>query len=189
MESENHKTIEQEYELLLSQYSNNKDANSYTGALMLLGGLVVIAVILTYIRDGVSSRMVFMLGLVMVMFIYYRFRINKEFSKVKASELLLNSAETENNLPPKLSYLNTGLDQKITRVRMVRLFYAVIFPVFLYAAKDLVHKDLTTAFILKTVPFVFLISYVVWSKFYSSEIKKLENAQTKIIRMNKSLNS
>lgn len=168
---------------LLSEHKQSEDIGSFTAAILLLGGLVLITIVLLYIRDGFTTRMIVFLSTLLVMFVVYKFRIKAEGEQIITKKPLLESSENSVRTKAKIEYLSAGLNLKLTRVNATKWFYAVVFPLFLYSVKHFIHSDVTNDFVFKSGVLVFPLSFIVWSVFFSGDKRKLKDDLGQVGRM------
>jgi len=179
--------LESKCDKLLSEHKQSDDIGSFTAAILLLGGLVLITIVLLYIRDGFTVRMIVFLSTLLLMFLIYKFRIKSEGEQVAAKKLALDSQDIIVRAKAKIEYLSAGLSLKKTRVGAAKWFYSIVFPLFLYSVKHFIYSDVTNEFVLKSGLIVFPLSYLIWSNFYSGDKRKLEADIDELSRMRKEL--
>lgn len=164
--------VEKKCLTLLQNLRNNDDAGIYTTALIILGMLIFIAVLALYIKIGYSNFLLFGLLLTAVLFIVFKVKTNAAIkTNVDKSSFLNDNSESKIvHVTKMLDYLSSGLEVKLIRIKMVRLFYFVLFPIFLLLVRELFFgpasgKELFWGFIGGLV-----LSIVSWSYFFKSDL-------------------
>lgn len=171
--------IETEYRQLLNQQKERDDISSYTAALILMAGLMITTILLLFIMNGYSSMLLAVVFIVLIMFSLYRVRMSSvtRILSEHDSKLVNNKELSKEIITHKLQYLESGIDVQMTRVRSVKQFYSVVFPLFLVSVKELLHGPMTLKFHMIALLILLIISYVVWGRFFRKDTIQLEEAQ------------
>jgi len=166
-------------ELTLAQ-KNSDEISSLTSALLLMGGLEIIALVALYIKEGYSSRILVFLSVLLVMFIFYKIVLSKANKVVAAFDLGKTGNTDRSELRERLSYLNAGMDVKRARIKAVTWFYIVVFPIFLLTVKRLFSAEEAASFSYWYLPLLFFISYAVWKCFFDEDVSQVTVVQNRV---------
>ncbi len=175
--------IDAKAEKLLQQYKLDPDIGLYTNAFWLLVVIFFIALTLLYVLDG-YQQLTFAIALLSC--IAYRLIINKASKSCEALSLyntFENHSKAEYTLY-KLRYLSALIGFKASRIRALRLFYMVCFPVWLVMLSKLVFfRETNFNTVLILLVSAYIIGGVFWYFFYARFIQDLEFKQQDIIEV------
>lgn len=171
--------IEKEFQDLVYEQRHSDDISSYTTALMLMAGIVIISLLVLFIMVGHNIKMLLIILIILIMFSLYRLRMNKAAQEVSLAQTdAISSLEIDKDtMTQKLKFLTAGIDLKIKRVKSVRQFYIVVFPLFLICIKEILHGPQTNQFLFWAIGASFMVSAIVWTWFFSSDIRELEETK------------
>jgi len=170
--------IEKQYLEILTLHKNSDDISSFTSALIFMSGILIVALLMLFILNGYSSNMLVVVLTLLLMFIIYRIRMAKATERLERHDTASRSGElSRETIESKLAYLPSGIQLKLERVKSVKLFYAVTFPFFLLVLQELFLDPVSTPSLIITLTVLLLMSTLVWSWFFSSDIKELERIE------------
>jgi len=176
--------INEECSALLQADNNSDDINSLTYPLLFLGGIELIAIIVLYIKEGFSNDLMLYLAALLIMFLLYKLRLSSA-SKLAATVDINNLEGSDmDNLLSKFSYLEAGLHVKQEKVKSIKWFYIIVVPVFMLTMHQLFKEAVGGNYNFFAVPILFVISFIIWSWFFSSDIDKLRLTNNRIIYLN-----
>ena len=171
MEYDKVELIEAKAEKLLEKFLSDSDVAVYTNALYFLISIFLIAVCLLYVLEG-FEHLVYILALLAI--IPYKMIVSKASDEVESKALYnqLNNGNKKDYTIAKLQYLSSLVSLKIARIKALRLFYMICFPVWLYMlAKLYVTREFLGFYELYLFLPAVIISVVFWYYFFKTEIE------------------
>ena len=183
--------IEKEFQDLVYQQRHSDDISSYTTALMLMAGIIIVSLLVLFIMVGYNTKMLLIVLVILIMFTLYRLRMNKAAEVVAAAQTdAVSSLEIDKEtMTQKLKYLIAGIDLKINRVKSVRQFYIFIFPLFLICIKEILHGPQSNRFLFWALLSSIVVSAVVWTRFFRRDIRELEETKEITLQLKKAVDS
>jgi len=174
--------IVEECSRLTLEQKNSEEISSFTSALFLLCGLELLAIVALYIREGFSNKILFFLATLLLMLFMYKWKLSQADNAVK--KLTPTNQLEGSAIKEKLEYLNAGLDMKLTRIRNIRWFYIIVFPVFLLNVQQLCKGVIETTYNPWQLPVIFICSYLVWSWFFKADKEGIEIVKKRVSYLN-----
>lgn len=184
-----YQALEARSEIILKELKEQNDKGEMNIAIALVSIPVTILALLYYVKDGLNFMMI-PLGLLIIFLIYYR-------TKMLGAARMVKEYRTDNRdkvadkdinwLKKKIEYITYGIEVKLTRLRLVKVFYMIFFPLFLLLLGE---------YFFKYIPFnnrfisffvAFLIGGLFWHYFFNVEITELEDNQEDLMRKMKLL--
>ncbi len=162
---------------ITSEQKNSNDISSFASALFIMCGLALISIIALYIKEGFSNKLLIFLSIVLVMLFLHRMRIGQTSKKVE--ELAVDKSGSE-DVSKDLAYLQAGLDMKFARIKGVKWFFIIVFPIYLLVLQQFLKGIIETNFSPWTAPLLFVVSYLVWTWFFRSDINKIAELKTRV---------
>jgi len=181
MEYNNIDLIQSKGEKLLSELKQDGDASFLSTAQILLVILFSIAVILLFIVDvnsSVSKYLLFMVTLLGLL-IWHRIKLNREVkeSLTLSTYAQIEASDKKNYTIGLLKYLSSGYAIKLTRLRSIRLFFSIIFPLLLVLFKEVYqyfYYDGQLGSNIGHYILAFVIGASFWYYYFQSDINELE---------------
>ena len=173
--------LQTKYDSILAHQESSDDISYYTGAMLLLSGLLIITLLGIFIKDNYSMRLLVFITVLLASLLYYK-------TKLKPNNLaeIKTKAEEENHeaiLKGKLRLLSSDLAARASRVSAVRWFYTINFPIFLYSIKEFISGPMSSKFLFWSLVSSFVIGMMVWSWFFKGDSEKLELYKSEVDRM------
>jgi len=167
--------IEKKCLTLLQNLRNNDDAGIYTTSLIILGILVFITILALYVKNNYSNFLLFGLLITAVLFIVFKVKTNAVIKEsIAKSGFLKEQAESKiQHVTNMLEYLSSGLQVKLVRIKLVRLIYFILFPVFLLLIRELFLGESTSMALFNGYLGGLGLSLVAWYYFFKTEITNL----------------
>ena len=184
-----YQALEVRSELILKELKEQNDKGEMNIAIALVSIPLTILALLYYVKDGLNFMMI-PLGLLLLFLIYYRTKMLGAARMVKEYRIDNRDKVADkdiNWLKKKIEYITYGIEVKLTRLRLVKVFYMIFFPLFLLLIGE---------YIFKYIPFnnrfisffvAFLIGGLFWHYFFNIEITELEDDQEDLMRKMKLL--
>ena len=184
-----YQALEVRSELILKELKEQNDKGEMNIAIALVSIPLTILALLYYVKDGLNFMMI-PLGLLLLFLIYYRTKMLGAARMVKEYRIDNRDKVADkdiNWLKKKIEYITYGIEVKLTRLRLVKVFYMIFFPLFLLLIGE---------YIFKYIPFnnrfisffvAFLIGGLFWHYFFNVEITELEDDQEDLMRKMKLL--
>ena len=176
MEHDKLQLIESRAETLLKDLKEDSHAFVYSTALLIMVSLYLIAIVFLYIKFDFSTKLLIYLVLLIGMLAYYKMNMNKVFAE---SAALLNYKTIDrddkvNYVAGLLRYLNSGFEVKLTRLKSVRIIYAILFPFFLLIVREIFLGTFTdtSSFIINLAVAMVLGGF--WYFYFASDQSELE---------------
>ncbi|NNE25498.1 MAG: hypothetical protein HKN09_01525 [Saprospiraceae bacterium] len=176
MEHDKLQLIESRAETLLKDIKEDNHAFVYSTALLIMVSLYLIAIVFLYIKFDFSTKLLIYLVLLIGMLAYYKMNMNKVFAE---SAALLNYKTIDrddkiNYVAGLLRYLNSGFEVKLTRLKSVRIIYAILFPFFLLIVREIFLGSFsdTSSFLINLVVAIVLGGF--WYFYFASDQSELE---------------
>ncbi len=174
--------LQTKYESILAHQESSDDINYYTGAMLLLSGLLIVTLLGIFIKDNYSMRLLFFIAVLLASLLFYKTKLKQNLQTE-----LKTKAEEDNNheaiLKGNLRLLSSDLAARASRVSAVRWFYTINFPIFLYSIKEFISGPMSSKFLLWSLVSSFLIGIMVWNWFFKGDTEKLELYQSEVDRM------
>ena len=106
-------------------------------------------------------------------------RIKLGQTRKKVEEHSVPSLDSE-DASRDVAYLQAGLDIKYARVKGVKWFFIMVFPVYLLALQQFLDGILATYYSPWILPLLFVLSYVIWSLFFRSDINRIDEIKARV---------
>lgn len=174
--------LESKYESILRDQESKDEVSYYTGAMLLLVGLMVIFFLGIFIKANYSIRLLAFVAVLLISLVSYKLKI-KKFSANQELSPLTDEENYSEVLKRKLEILGNGLNSRKARVSAVKWFYIINFPIFLFSIKEFMSGPMTMKFLFWTLLLSFLVGLFMWSWFFKSDANKIEEYQSSIDRM------
>jgi len=181
MEHDRLQLIESRAETLLSELKEDNDSFVYSTSLLIMVVLFLLAIVFLYIKIGFSiNLLIYLVGLT-GMLAYYKMNMNKAFSENArlANYKSIDTDDKVNYVTGLLKYLSSGFDVKLTRIRSVKWFYTILFPLFLLILRETYVGEFTTQTFLLNL-FVGVITGVIWYYYFVQGENKLNEDREEI---------
>jgi len=187
MEYDKIELIELKADRLLEKFLSDSDVAVYTNALYFLVSIFLIAVCLLYVFEG-YEHLVYIFALLAI--IPYRMIIGAADAKAE-SKSLYHSMEIKDKKAltiAKLDYLSALVQLKAARLKALRLFYMICFPVWLYMlVKIFVAREFSGLTELVYLGAAFVLGSVFWFFYFKKDIELREMDQNEIIQIKSGL--
>ncbi len=183
--------IIQKCQTLLLKHKGSGDINSLTFILLFMGLLFFFGVSAVIIKDGVTNRYIVFIVLLIFLFIRHKF-------KMSAAYQLNQKAHSYTNIDPGdkepyaeglVDYIDSGFDLKLTRMNSVKLFYTIVFPLFIITVKEFFNGLATTQEISIYTIILFPLSFFIWHRYFKEEISHAEIIKQEIATIRAQLES
>lgn len=187
MEYDKLELIELKAEKLLERYLADSDVAVYTNALYFMVSIFLIAVCLLYVFEG-YEHLIYVVALLAI--IPYRIIISKAHAEAEMKSMYptLETADKKQFTISKLDYLSSLLGLKIARLKALRLFYMIVFPVWLYMlSKIFINRSFSGSSELIYLLPAIVLGAVFWYFFFNKEIAERGNDRAEIDQIKNSL--
>lgn len=184
-----YEALEARSELILKDLREQNDKLEMNLAIALIAIPIFLLGVLSYIKLGFNSMMIPLIMLT-IFLVYYRIKMLGAARMVKEYRIDNRDKVADrdiNWLNKKLEYITYGIEVKLTRLRLIKVYYIFFFPILLvllgeYVSGEIPFRNLFIAFF---VAFVF--GGLFWHYFFNSEIDELEDTQDDLVRKSKLL--
>ena len=182
MEYDKLQLIEEKAETLLEELKNDDDAFVYSTTLLILVVLFLLAIVFLYILTGLSTKLLIYLVILIAVLAYYRLNMNKAY---KESTILqkykdIDPANKSSYVSGLLKYLASGVTIKLERLKSVRLFYTIMFPLFLLIIREIYIGSYDNISFLISILMAALIGGIFWYFYFSKGLTELEEDKEEI---------
>ncbi len=179
-----YEALETRADLILKDLREQSDKLEMNLAIALVAVPIILLNILSFIKDGFNAMMIPLI-LVVIYLIYYRIKLLSAARKVKEYRIDNRDKVADkdiNWLKKKIEYIIHGMEVKLTRLRLNKMYYIVFFPIFLVVLAE---------YFFSTIPFgnrfisffvAFLVGGLFWHYFFNTEIEELEDTQDDLER-------
>ncbi len=158
---------------ILEKLRSSRDADYLNMAFAILAGLLCLICVVSFIKDGFTFRLVPLILFVLFVLYYRSTMKSRGLANIGLGQRLREISEDEaSQLSNKIQYVQSGIETKETRLRMVRLFYIVFFPLVMYLFTDY-FRDFQGMWIVIGLVVAFAFSYPVWDQFFDQDIDDL----------------
>ncbi|MBT8188954.1 MAG: hypothetical protein HKN67_14130 [Saprospiraceae bacterium] len=139
MEHDRLQLIESRADTLLQNLKEDNHAFIYSTSILIMVSLYLLAVVFLYIKSGFSVKLLIYLVVLIGMLAYYKMSMNKAFAESDEMSKYKNIDHDDkvNYVSGMLKYLSSGFEVKLTRIHSVRLFYTILFPLFLLIVREI----------------------------------------------------
>ncbi len=171
MEYDKIELIENKAEKLLDKFLSDSDVAVYTNALYFLISIFLIVVCLLYVFEG-YEHLVYIISLLAI--IPYRMIIASAAQNASSKSLQnkLHLTDKTELTVAKLDYLAALVALKSARLRALRLFYCICFPVWLYMlAKLFVSRPFEGIYELYLIIPALIIGVSFWYYYFQKDIE------------------
>lgn len=174
--------LQQRLNSTLQDLRNQDDANEFN---LLLYGLALLTGTVSLLSYFKNESFVLLLPIILILGYLFYYRIVMKRVTKKAVSIKKDGAETAMNnndiLEARANYVLNGIEIKLNRLRLVRLFYMLVFPIFLVLLMQLLLGDHLFGNILLS----FLLSYAVagffWYYFFRSDVEQLSWMEDQVL--------
>ena len=189
MEYDKLQLIEEKANALLNDLKNDDDAFVYSTTLLILVVLFLLAIVFLYILSGVSIKLLVYLVILIGILSYYRMNMNRVY---KESAILLNykkidPADKTNYVSGLLKYLASGVSIKLERLKSVRLFYTIMFPLFLLVIREIYLGEYDNKSFLLSILMAAVVGGLFWYFYFSNGLQELEDDHEEINELSASI--
>jgi ABC-type siderophore export system fused ATPase/permease subunit len=182
MEYDKLQLIEEKAKGLLKDLKTEDDAFVYSTALLVLVVLFLLAIVFLYILSGVSFMLLIYLLVLIGILTYYKINMNRVY---KESTLLqdyknIDPSDKTKYVSGLLKYLASGVNIKLERLKSVRLFYTIMFPLFLLVIREIYLGSYTTKSFLISFLVAAILGGLFWYFYFSNGLDELEEDREEI---------
>lgn len=179
--------LESKYETLIKDQESRDDVSYYTGAMLLLGGLLVITILGIFIKDNYSVRLLVFIGILFISLLTYRSKISMSAQKSETSKTN-HMGDQAFQLKHRLQVLKNTLNSKKARVAALEWFYIVNFPIYLFSIQEFISGPMSNEFLLWSILISFLIGIIVWRLYFSGDRNRIVDHELTVTQMINELN-
>lgn len=189
MEYDKLQLIDEKANALLEELKNEDDAFVYSTTLLILVVLFLLAIVFLYIFSGVSTKLLIYLVILIGALTYYRINMNRMYkeSTILQNYQKIDPADKTNYVAGLLKYLASGVSIKLERLKSVRLFYTVMFPIFLLIIREIYVGEYTNQSFLLSAVMAAIIGGLFWYFYFSNGLAELEADREEINELANSL--
>ncbi len=161
--------------VLTQRLRNNDDAMSYALAISLMSIVFFITAVLHYIIFGFSSTIISFIVIAIILLVLYKFRIKHvlDINKQHSSKLEANRNYKHKHVCDLNEFLKSASHVKITRIKMVRLIYVIVFPMFLILLFELVNGQNGKVSFSWLIFMAIIMSVPVWYFYFGTQLSDL----------------
>ena len=129
--------------------------------------LLIIVIIISSFVFGSASKIIPVFILVLFI-VYKRIRIQRATKVVKNHKLEMNEAISSSNyfLRAKIEYVMKGIQLRIERINLVRIFYLIFFPLFTFYLTELIKGQLPFNSFWTSIVLAYLIAGLPWFLYF-----------------------
>lgn len=181
--------IIQRSQTLLLKHRDSGDINSLTFILLFMGLLFFFGLSAVIIKYEFAPRYIVFLTVLILLFILYRIKMSgvAALNKKASNYTNIDPGDKEIFASGLVEYLDTGYDLKLTRIRSVKIFFILVFPLFLITTKEFFHGVLSPKQLLIYLLVLYPISYFVWSQYFKEELHRSNMVKNDILRIKDAL--
>lgn len=183
--------IIQRSQTLLLKHKGSGDINSLTFILLFIGLLFFFGVSAVIIKDGVTSRYIVFLVLLVLLFIRHKFKMTAAY-KMNQEAYSYTNIDPGDKVPYAeglVNYIDSGFDLKLARINSVKQFYTIVFPLFMITMKEFFHGLATAQEIFFYLIILLPLSFFIWHRYFKEEIGQAETIQQEIATIRAQLSS
>lgn len=174
---------------ILSDLKSQQDGKEFVYIISLLSVPLIFLILALNIRNGYGTMLI-PLVLVLIFIVYYRLKMIECAKLVKSYRVENKDNVSDENLDwlsKKIEYVIYGMEVKLTRLRLVKLFYVFFFPTLLVFLYEYIFKAMPFSNIFIAYGVAFLLGGIFWHYFFTSEVEDLEYTQDDLRRNLKEL--
>jgi len=174
---------------ILNDLKSQQDGKEFVYIISLLTVPLVFFILALNIRNGYGAMLI-PLVLVLIFIIYYRLKMIECAKMVKSYRVENKDNVSDENLDwlsKKIEYVIYGMEVKLTRLRLVKLFYVFFFPTLLVFLYEYFFETIPFSNIFIAYGVAFLLGGIFWHYFFTSEVEDLEFTQDDLRRNLKEL--
>lgn len=176
--------LEARSEVILRELREQNDKGVMNLALVLVTIPFALLSIYSYYQHG-TNIMLIPIAMLILYLIYYRFKMLSAARRVKEYRIDNRDKVSDkdiNWLKKKIEYITYGIEVKLARLRMIKLFYMIFFPLLLVLLAEFIFDSIAFGNRFFSFFVAFLIGGLFWHYFFNDEIYDLEETQTDLIR-------
>jgi|GEM_PF-3193230 len=156
----------------LLQHTDSEDISSLAVALIFIVLMVMIAVAAVTIKYGSQTRYLIFTVVTIFLFLFYRLKMSKAAT---ANKLLASYSSIDPNSKMEYGkalslYLVSGFELKITRTKVVMLFYTILTPLFMVSVSDFLYGVMTDKQLLVSLLISLPFSWLLWRWCFSEDL-------------------
>lgn len=181
--------LEARSEVILRDLREQNDKGVMNMALLIVTIPFALLSTYSYYQFG-ANIMLIPVAMLVLYLIYYRFKMLSAARMVKEYRIDNRDKVSDkdiNWLKKKIEYITYGIEVKLSRLRMVKLFYMIFFPLLLVLFSEFIFGSIAFGNRFFSFFVAFLIGGLFWHYFFNNEIDELEEIQTDLIRKMKLL--
>ena len=170
----------------LYTYSDSGDISALTVCMLFIVILNLVAIGAVTIRFGFHNKyLVFILTMV-ILFLNYKFKMskattaNQQFSNYKN----IDPSDKLNYANGLLSYLESGIGIKVTRIKVVSLFFIILVPLFMISTYEFFYGFMPTRQLVISLAVIYPINYLLWKFYFSQEKADFQQLQREFKGLN-----
>ena len=151
--------------------------------------LNLVAIGAVTIRFGFHNKYIIFILSMVLLFLNYRIRmgqatsINQKFASYKN----IDPGDKMNYANGIMSYLESGIGIKITRISVVSLFFIILVPLFMISTYEFCYGFMSTKQLVISLLVIYPINYLIWKLYFSQEKADFYQLQREYANLNKEL--
>ena len=172
--------LEARSDVILRDLRDQNDKKEMNLALALIAIPFTLLSAASYIRDGVSM-LVIPFALLLLFLIFYRVRLLSAARAVKEFRIENRDKVADkdiNWLKKKIEYITYGIEVKLTRLRLVKVFYMIYFPLLLVFLAEFVFGKVAFNNRFISLFVAFMLGGIFWHYFFNTQTDELEENQS-----------
>jgi len=181
--------LEARSEVILQELREQNDKKEMNLALALIFIPFTLLSAASFIRDG-ANLLLIPYAMVVLYLIYYRVKMLSAAKMVKEYKIdnRDNVSDKDINwLSKKIEYISYGIEVKLTRLRMAKVFYMIFFPLLLVLLSEFVYGSIPFGNRVLSFFVAFLVGGLWWHYIFNDHIEDLEENQTDMMKKMKLL--
>ena len=181
----------QKSQTLLLKHKDSGDINSLTFILLFMGLLFFFGISAVIIKDGLTNRYIIFLVLLILLFIRHKSKMSTAYktNKTAYSYTNIDPSDKEPYAEGLINYINSGFDLKLARIRFVKQFYTIVFPLFIITMKEFFHGPLTTRELFFYLLLLGPLSFFIWQRYFKVDIDQTGAVIQEVENMKEQLES
>lgn len=177
--------LEARSEIILNELRDQNDKGEMNFALALIYIPITILTAFSFYKDGTTLPIV-LFGLMIVYLIYYRVKMLSAAKTVKDYRIENRDKVADrdiNWLKKKIEYITYGIEVKLSRLRLTKVFYMIFFPLLLILLAEIIFGQISFNNRFISLFVAFIVGGLWWGPLiFNDEIEDLEENQSDLIQ-------
>lgn len=172
--------LEARSEVILNELRDQNDKREMNLAIAFITIPFTLLAAISYFKVGASFALI-PFGLLLIYLVVYRLRMQAAARAVKKYRIDNRDKVADkdiNWLKKKIEYITYGIEVKLARLRLTKIFYMIFFPLLLVLLGEFLFGEIYFGNRFLSLFVAFLIGGLFWHYFFNEQIDEMEEIQS-----------